>query len=231
MYPVNSAVCIWLRFSPEPDAFKPHRPCLSRCRADIAVNHRAQAEAVCQTIRSAGRKSMVIQADVSITTDVDRLAKTVENELEPVGILVNHAGIAKILPPDQVTEEIWNEYLRINLTSVFLGIQQALPGLPTARSGRIINLVRSRPIWRRHRPALGRHQGENLGRTRSYASQFGKEGITANAIAPALNRNDGVAFRFLTQVVGIIAVLTIPCDVDRFAWSCAGKWPSFPRRE
>ena len=44
-----------------------------------------------------------------------RLVKTVDSELGPVGMLVNNAGIGKVIAPDQVTEEIWNEYLRVNL--------------------------------------------------------------------------------------------------------------------
>jgi 3-oxoacyl-[acyl-carrier protein] reductase len=170
---------------------------LADAGADIAVNYRAQAEAgkaVCQTIRSAGRKSMAIQADVSITADVDRLVKTVENELGPVGVLVNNAGIAKILAPDQVTEEIWNEYLRINLTSVFLVTQRVLPGMRTARWGRIINLS---SVAAQYGGVIGPHYAATkagiLGLTRSYASQFAKEGITANAIAPALIETDMVA--------------------------------------
>lgn len=170
---------------------------LANAGADIAVNYRAQAEAgeaVCQTIRSAGRKSIAIQADVSITAHVDRLVKTVENELGPVGILVNNAGIAKILAPDQVTEEIWNEFLRINLTSAFLVTQRVLPGMRTARWGRIINLS---SVAAQYGGVIGPHYAATkagiLGLTRSYASQFAKEGITANAIAPALIETDMLA--------------------------------------
>jgi 3-oxoacyl-[acyl-carrier protein] reductase len=170
---------------------------LAEAGADIAVNYRAQAEAaeaVRQTIRSAGRQSIAIQADVSITADVDRLVETVENELGPVGILVNNAGIARILAPDQVTEEIWNEFLRINLTSVFLVTQRVLPGMRSARWGRIINLS---SVAAQYGGVIGPHYAATkagvLGLTRSYASQFAKEGITANAIAPALIETDMVA--------------------------------------
>jgi 3-oxoacyl-[acyl-carrier protein] reductase len=170
---------------------------LADAGADIAVNYRAQAEAaeaVRQTIRSAGRKSIAIQADVSITADVDRLVETVENELGPVGILVNNAGIAKILAPDQVTEEIWNEFLRMNLTSVFLVTQRVLPGMRSARWGRIINLS---SVAAQYGGVIGPHYAATkagvLGLTRSYASQFAKEGITANAIAPALIETDMLA--------------------------------------
>lgn len=170
---------------------------LAEAGADVAVNYRAQAEAaeaVCKTIRAARRKCIAIQADVSITADVERLVKTTENELGSVGILVNNAGIGKMIPPDQVTEEIWNEYLRVNLTSVFLVTQRVLPGMRSARWGRIINLS---SVAAQYGGVIGPHYAATkagiLGLTRSYASQFAKEGITANAIAPALIETDMIA--------------------------------------
>src|SRR5580693_7612157 len=170
---------------------------LAEAGADIAVNYRVQAEAAesgCRTIRAAGRKCIAVQADVSITADVERLVKTVENELGPVGILVNNAGIGKMIPPDQVTEEIWNEFLRVNLTSVFLVTQRVLPGMRAARWGRIINLS---SVAAQYGGIIGPHYSATkagiLGLTRSYAWQFAKEGITANAIAPALIETDMVA--------------------------------------
>jgi 3-oxoacyl-[acyl-carrier protein] reductase len=170
---------------------------LAEAGADVAVNYRAQAEAagaVAQTIRSAGRKCIAVQADISISGDVERLVKTVENELGPVGILVNNAGIGKLIPPDQVTEEIWNEFLRVNLTSVFLVTQRVLPAMRAARWGRIISLS---SVAAQYGGVIGPHYAATkagiLGLTRSYASQFAKEGITANAIAPALIETDMVA--------------------------------------
>jgi len=170
---------------------------LAEAGADVAVNYRVQAEAaeaVCKQIRATGRKCIVVQADVSISADVERLVKTTENELGPVGILVNNAGIAKILPADQVTEGIWNEYLRVNLTSVFLVTQRVLPAMRAARWGRIINLS---SVAAQYGGIIGPHYAASkagvLGLTRSYASQFAREGITANAIAPALIETDMIA--------------------------------------
>ena len=195
---------------------------LAEAGADIAVNYRAQAEAaqaVCQTMRAAGRKSISVQADVSISENVERLVKTVENELGPVAILVNSAGIGKMLPPDQVTEEIWNEFLRVNLTSVFLVTQRVLPGMRAARWGRIINLS---SVAAQYGGVIGPHYAATkagiLGLTRSYASQFAKEGITANAIAPALIETDMVA-ALPKDIASRIPVGTIgqPDEVGRIA--------------
>lgn len=170
---------------------------LAEAGADVAVNYRVQAEAaeaVCRSIQNLGRKSISVQGDVSISSDVDRVVSTTEKELDSVSILVNNAGIGKIIPTDQVTEEIWNEYLRVNLTSVFLVTQRVLPGMRATRWGRIINLS---SVAAQYGGIIGPHYAATkagiLGLTRSYASQFAKEGITANAIAPALIETDMVA--------------------------------------
>jgi len=141
-----------------------------------------------------GRKCITVQADVSLSPDVDRLVKTVETELGPIGILVNNAGIGKMLPADQITEEIWNEYLRVNLTSVFLVTQRVLPPMRAAHWGRIINLS---SVAAQYGGAIGPHYAATkagiLGLTRSYALLFAREGITSNAIAPALIETDMIA--------------------------------------
>jgi 3-oxoacyl-[acyl-carrier protein] reductase len=167
---------------------------LAEAGADVAVNYRAQREAgesVAQAIRALGRKAIAVQADVSISADVERLVSTTEAQLGPVGILVNNAGIAKILPADQVTEEIWNEFLRVNLTSAFLVSQRVIPAMRAARWGRLIHVS---SIAAQYGGLIGPHYSASkagmLGLMRSYASQYAKEGITSNAIAPALVETD-----------------------------------------
>jgi 3-oxoacyl-[acyl-carrier protein] reductase len=169
---------------------------LANAGADIAVNYNTQADvadAVCQTIRGAGRKCITVQGDVSKTADVDRLVKTVEEKLGSVTILVNNAGIAQVLPSEQVTEEVFEHFLRVNLTSVFLMTQRVLPGMRSARWGRIINLS---SIAAQTGGVIGPHYAASkaglIGLTHSYAALLAKEGITANAIAPALIATDMV---------------------------------------
>lgn len=170
---------------------------LAEAGADVAVNYRAQAEAaesVAQSIRALGRQAIAVQGDVSLSADVERVVSTTEKQLGPAGILVNNAGIGKIIPTDQVTEEIWNEYLRVNLTSVFLMTQRVLPGMRAAKWGRIINLS---SVAAQYGGIIGPHYSASkagiLGLTRCYASQFAREGITCNALAPALIESDMVA--------------------------------------
>src|SRR5262249_44902826 len=76
-------------------------------------------------------------------------------------------------------------FLQINLTSMFLVTQRVLPAMRAAKWGRIINLS---SVAAQYGGAIGPHYSASkagiLGLTHSYALQYAKEGITANAIAP-----------------------------------------------
>jgi 3-oxoacyl-[acyl-carrier protein] reductase len=165
--------------------------------ADIVVNYRSQsaaAEAVADQIKKLGRRCITVQADVADTAEVDRLFGEIEKSLGPVDILVNNAGIASQLSPAQVTEADWHETIRVNLTSVFLVTQRALPNMRAKKWGRIINLS---SVAAQYGGIVGPHYSASkagiLGLTRSYATFLAKEGITVNAIAPALIETDMIA--------------------------------------
>jgi 3-oxoacyl-[acyl-carrier protein] reductase len=195
---------------------------LAEAGADVGVNFNSQAdaaEAVCRQIRTYGRKCVAVQGDVSKTADIGRLVATIEKELGAPTILVNNAGIAEVLPADQVTEEIFEHFLRVNLTSIFLVTQRVLPGMRAARWGRIINLS---SIAAQTGGIIGPHYAASkagiLGLTRSYASQYAKEGITANAIAPGLIETD-MATSVPQEIRRNIAPETVgsPVEVARIA--------------
>ena len=170
---------------------------LAEAGTDIAVNYHKQAEAaesVAAEIKRIGRRCFAIQADVSESAQVDRLFNEIEKTLGTVDILVNNAGIASALSPLQITEADWHETIRVNLTSVFLVTQRALPAMRAKRWGRIINLS---SVAAQYGGIVGPHYSASkagiLGLTRSYAYFLAKEGITVNAIAPALIETDMIA--------------------------------------
>lgn len=163
---------------------------LARVGVDVAVNYQtqvAQAEEVCTQIRQCGRRTIAVQADVSQADAVNRLVETVERELGPIEILVNNAGIARRIPIDQITEADWDLMIDTNLKSVFLVTQRVLPVMRANRWGRIINLgsiaAQSGGVIG---PAYAASKAGIHGLTHSYAALLAKEGITVNAIAPAL---------------------------------------------
>jgi 3-oxoacyl-[acyl-carrier protein] reductase len=157
---------------------------------DVVVNYvsrQADADATVDVIRKQGRRAIAVQGDVSKGADVTRLVATAESELGPIDILVNNAG--KMVPEtiDQMSEESWNDIIGVNLTSVFLMTQAVLPGMRARKWGRVINLssvaAQAGSMMAVHYSAA---KAGVIAATRSYARMLAKEGVTVNAIAPAL---------------------------------------------
>ena len=169
---------------------------LARAGADVAVNYRKRADAakaVCSEIAGLGRKAVPIQTDVSISAEVKRMVAEVEASLGGIDILVNNAAIAKPRQLEDIPEEEWDEILRVNLKSVFLATQAVIEGMRKRKWGRIINLS---SVAAQTGGAVGAHYAASkagiIGLTHSCASAFVKEGITVNAISPALIETDMV---------------------------------------
>ncbi|HET7216641.1 MAG TPA: SDR family NAD(P)-dependent oxidoreductase [Vicinamibacterales bacterium] len=169
---------------------------LAAAGVDVAVNYRSSAtaaDAVAQAIERSGRRAVAIAADVSSAGEVERLVAETERALGGIDILVNNAGIGTPLPLDAIGEREWDEVMDVNLKSCFLATQRALPGMRARRWGRIINLS---SVAAQVGGVIGPHYAASkagvLGLTRYYARHLAREGITANAIAPALIETDMV---------------------------------------
>jgi len=163
---------------------------LAKAGADVAVNFQyreGEAQAACREIEGADRRALAIQADVSKAAEVSRLVAAVEKGLGGIDILVNNAGIGPPRTLSEITEKDWDEVFAVNLKSMFLVAQAVLPGMRRRKWGRIINLS---SVAAQLGGVIGPHYAASkagaIGLTHSYAALLAKEGITANAIAPAL---------------------------------------------
>lgn len=163
---------------------------LAGAGCDIAVNYRERrddADSAVREIEKLGRRAVAIQADVSRAADVKQLVHAAESGLGTIEILVNNAGKILIQSIEQMTEESWNDMIASNLTSCFLVTQAVLPGMRARHWGRIINMS---SVAAQAGSIVGVHYAASkagmLGLTRSNARVLAKEGITVNAITPAL---------------------------------------------
>jgi 3-oxoacyl-[acyl-carrier protein] reductase len=163
---------------------------LARAGADVALcfQHREEeAQGSYSDIRAAGRRALSVKADVSKAAEVARLVALAEKELGGIDILVNNAGISRPQPLAEITERDWDEVLAVNLKSMFLVAQAVLPGMRQRKWGRIINLS---SVAAQLGGVIGPHYAASkagaIGLTHSLAALLAREGITVNAIAPAL---------------------------------------------
>ena len=169
---------------------------LAKAGADVAINYRASAEAAHEVesqIAALGRRATTVQADVASAADIARLVAAVKERLGGIDILVNNAGIARAQPLAEITERDWDELIAVNLKSCFLVTQAVLPGMRARRWGRIVNIS---SVAAHVGGVVGPHYAASkagmLGLTHSYAALLVQEGITANAISPALIETDMV---------------------------------------
>ena len=167
---------------------------LAQAGADVAVNYRssaAEAQQLCDLIARLGRRTVKIGADVSVAAEVARLVPAVEAALGPVGVLVNNAGVSQPVTLETLTEDVWDATITANLKSVFLVTQAVLPAMRRQRWGRIINISSTAA---QTGGIVGPHYAASKagihGLTHGYAAWLAPEGITANAIAPALIETD-----------------------------------------
>ncbi|MGA7577076.1 MAG: SDR family NAD(P)-dependent oxidoreductase [Desulfobaccales bacterium] len=163
---------------------------LAEAGADIAVNYRNREALALETVRSIdrlGRRAIPVRADVSQAAEVADMVAVIEADLGQVDIVVNNAGIVSAKPLPEISEADWDEMLAVNLKSAFLVIQRVLPGMRDRRWGRIINLSSgAAQMGGVTGPHYVASKAGLLGLTHSYARLLFQEGITVNAIAPAL---------------------------------------------
>ena len=167
---------------------------LARCGADVAVNYRKHADeanALGEQIRALGRKSLVIQCDVSNHEEVGRMVERVISELGRLDILINNAGINRDGVIWKMTEEQWDAVLDTDLKGFFSFIRAVAPHFRQQKSGRIVNLTSINGM----RGKFGQSnyaaaKAGIIGLTKSVARELGKYSVNVNAVAPGLILTD-----------------------------------------
>ena len=124
-------------------------------------------------------------ADVTDRAQIDAALKSIHENLGPVSILVNAAGVDGFKPFLKISFEDWQRIVNVNLHGVFHMIQAVLPDMIDAGWGRIVNISSSSthsgtPYMTHY---VSAKSGVN-GLTKSLALEFGPSGVTVNAIPP-----------------------------------------------
>jgi len=109
--------------------------------ADIVINYYAnpeKAELVKSHIEKSGRRCSIVKADVGKRADCEKLVQTAIDEFGKIDILVNNAGIWNEAAIEDMTDEILDSLLDINLKGCFYTSTAAVPYMKKQKSGNII---------------------------------------------------------------------------------------------
>jgi 3-oxoacyl-[acyl-carrier protein] reductase len=154
----------------------------------VGVNYsrdRAGAESVVASIEEAGGRALALGADVSAETD--EVLAAVTEELGPVLVLVNNAGVTADGLSARLGDDAWNRVLEVNLTAAFRLSRGVLGPMMRERFGRIVNV--SSVVGLRANPGQANYSAAKAGLialTRTVAAEVARRGITVNAVAPGL---------------------------------------------
>jgi 3-oxoacyl-[acyl-carrier protein] reductase len=131
----------------------------------------------------AGTHNLV--ADLGDAEVFARIAKAAESKLGGCDILINNAGVCPASPFDDMTDEMWNAALGINVTAAMKLTRALLPMLRASEAGRVIN---TGSIMSRYGDAglvaYATSKHAILGLTRALAMELGPDGITVNCVQP-----------------------------------------------
>jgi 3-oxoacyl-[acyl-carrier protein] reductase len=170
---------------------------LARQGADIALNYNkseAEAKRAVPEIQEYGVRCITVGADVSKISEIVHMMDTIANKIGSVQILINNAGIARPQYLKEISEKDWDETIDINLKSAFLVTQVVVPEMRKRTYGRIVYIS---SVAAQLGGVVGPHYAASkaglIGLTHSYAALLAKEGITVNAVAPALIATEMVA--------------------------------------
>lgn len=187
---------------------------LAQSGANVAVNYRSDEDAAQQTARAveeAGGKALIVQADVSDQQQVEAMVAKVNDQLGPIDLLVNNAGIFHFAPHENTTQEIWQQTMNVNLTGPYLVSWAVKDGMIERGYGRIVNVssisgLRPRP----NSIAYAASKAGVIGLTKSLAEALAPHEVRVNAVAPGLIETEILDDVDQQVLDGIVSATPIP---------------------
>ncbi len=189
---------------------------LARLGADVVINYAGneqKAKDVSEEIKAMGRRSFIIQCDISDSDAVQSMVKETVDQFGRLDILVNNAGITRDNLLMRMKEQEWDDVIDTNLKGVFLCTKAVSRQMMKQRSGRIINI--SSVVGRIGNAGQANYTAAKagvIGLTKASARELAARGITVNAIAPgfiATDMTDELPIEAKEQLIGQIPLGTL----------------------
>ncbi len=145
----------------------------------------AGGNGVLAEIQKMGGQGFYRETDVTERSQVESLVAAITEELGPIEVLVNNAGITQDASLLKMTDEQWHCVIAVNLTGVFHCTKAVAPGMVERGSGKIINTASVVGLYGNFgQTNYAATKAGIIGMTKTWARELGPKGIQVNAVAP-----------------------------------------------
>ena len=159
----------------------------ARSGANLIIASRSvnDLETLAAEIRALGQKAVTISCDLNEPSSLEAAVAQAQSELGAIDILVNNAGITQGVKFTQMTTELWQRIMTINVESAMRLMQLTLDPMAARGWGRVINIASiAAKSGLRYSAAYNASKHALLGITRSVALDYAQKGVTVNAVCP-----------------------------------------------
>jgi 3-oxoacyl-[acyl-carrier protein] reductase len=160
--------------------------CYAESAKVVTWDRSGAAKAVADALDPSGKRTLYVKADTVNEAEVLKAFDEVVKKFGRVDVLVNNAGISRHRPIEEMTLELFEEVMRINVTGVFLCCKAVVPIMKRQGRGKIVNI--SSLGGRTGRPGVGVNyaasKGAVISMTQLLARELGPAGIYVNTVAP-----------------------------------------------
>ena len=155
-----------------------------------------EAKQISEQLNSKGLKVEIFRADLSQKDSIDKLVASVKAKLGDIDILINNAGLMSDASIIEMSDELWDQALNINLTAAFKLIRACAPSMVSKKWGRIINISSQVAlVGSANHAHYAAAKAGLLGLTYSAAKEYGASGVTVNAVLPGRIQTNMIAQR------------------------------------
>jgi 3-oxoacyl-[acyl-carrier protein] reductase len=164
--------------------------CLVRHGAQAAYSYHSQpdkARRIEEELTQAGRRAKAYPLDVLDSDAAARLVDTIEQDLGPVDLLVNNAGVTQIMPFALIEEGDWDRMMDVNVKGMFLVTKAFIRPMIRRKRGAIVNLGSLAGMRVLEVPVhYATSKSAVVGFTLSLAREMSRYGIRVNCVVPGL---------------------------------------------
>jgi NAD(P)-dependent dehydrogenase (short-subunit alcohol dehydrogenase family) len=141
------------------------------------------AETLKKSQQELGEKAFSIQVEISDVSQLEQMAKTIAQKYGKIDGVFANAGIAKALPPEEVTEKIFDELFNVNVKGVYFTLQKTIP-LLSVGSAVVVNSSVAASRGGPRTSVYGATKAAVRSMARTFSSSTLPLGIRVNAVSP-----------------------------------------------